>query len=96
LINTFQDHTKEIKENYYDYMRKHETHTYFFDWFEEHFLQSKEIYVLGHIYRWKLDYGQTIGSNHLSLRKVNFQHRDGNVIVTPFKITTESNEPSSI
>lgn len=60
------------------------THIFFFEWFEDHFLNTKEIFVLDKQYKWKLDDGQVIEFNHPTLRKIKISHRDREIPTSPF------------
>lgn len=57
---------------------------------EKQFLEPKEIIVLDHHYKWKLDNGETIESNHPSLRRIKIQYGESEVTATPFRIPAET------
>ena len=70
-------------------MYKHEIQIVFFDWFEKVFLEEKQIFALDQFYKWKLDDGQVIESNHPPLRKIKFEHREAEITASPFKTASE-------
>ena len=52
-------------------------------------MEEKQIVVLDQTYKWKLDDGHIIESSHPPLRKIKFEHRETEIIVSPFKTTSE-------
>ena len=65
---------------------------YFFEWFEEYYLKPKQIHVIDNCFKWQLNDGQAIESNHQPLASLKQIHKNTEIKLTHFKILNEEEE----
>ncbi|KAH9714172.1 hypothetical protein KPL71_020570 [Citrus sinensis] len=94
----FLKQRKEIQQIYYEFVKLHQVHILFFDWFEIYssdnnidypFKESNPITVRKKIHEWKLsDSDRTIESEHPPLRSLTVDHGEPSVQIraSPYKI----------
>ena len=51
FFEKFDKYTKQIKDEYYEFMHENSFQLYFFNWFEEYFLKPKEINVINQCFK---------------------------------------------
>ena len=88
-FNNFSNHAKNIKEEYFQFMKDNGFQLYFFEWFEEYYLKPKQIHVIDNCFKWQLTEGQVIESNHPPLASLRQIHKNKDIKMTPFKISNE-------
>ena len=62
----------------------------FFDWFQEYYLEPKQINVINQCFKWQIGDGQIIESNHPPLTQSKQVYKGTEIILNPYKATTEN------
>ena len=75
-FNNFSSYTKNIKDEYFQFMNDNGYQLYFFEWFEEYYLKPKQVHVIDNCFKWQLSEGQVIESNHPPLSSLRQTHKN--------------------